>query len=166
MTRNAPPPMICGVCHRPIEQIVTYDNGKREVLEYHHSVLVPGMTPHETVPVLLEDFLDQVSICDACGRPNPTWEFPVADFEVPIGLMPSGIFESYYSVENWYTCQPCRDDVMADRWPALALRWLEYHPDIMSVAPRQRRAYRRFLEQMHAGFRANRQGDPWLIGSR
>ncbi len=90
-----------------------------------------------------------MSLCDVCSAPNPTWEYPAADFAVP----PISV-----SVGAWLCCDSCAALIERRDPEGLAVRAVDAllvsNPDLT----RDREWCLRMARQIHADFWQARTG--------
>lgn len=117
-TRFAPS-AICANCRRrliPNEQ----RDGDGNVLTYtyEHPRQLAGVDCTKVEPLLFdgEDRApDQVSVCDFCGIPGVSWDYPAEAFMCPGD--PIFMFSG-----AWTACDACHADIEVERWGTMALR--------------------------------------------
>jgi hypothetical protein len=151
------PHAICATCRRPLNSSENLDAGGNIVsVEYSHPYEPPGTECHNLViEIVGEDgTLDQISLCDFCSAPGPTWRFPASShFMVgdPVvtddGTKVEGVVD-----DDWMACDDCHTDVEGQDWAAIASRYIARFPgDGVS---------RSFFISTYEAFAANRAGPP------
>ena len=152
-----PEPMICRICRRPLDAF-SADAADPTSVQYLHPT-VPGLDPgdHEPDPIPRDPGLSLVSACDFCTSPGASWVYPCEPFVSAQLVRPdTGSALELRSSDPWAACDRCHEDIQLDRWHDISARAAESRPPGMS-----RDVYRRLVEDLHAGFRRHRRGEPY-----
>jgi len=67
------------------------------------------------------DARPEQEVCDFCGAPNPTWDYPAADFDFTTPLVDGGKVVQR-STGSWGACEACSACIERDDYEALAQR--------------------------------------------
>ena len=125
---------VCATCRR---RLIPYEDvdasGSVTGTGWHHPQMVPGVECNKLVPILFDGddrAPDQVSVCDFCGVPGISWDYPAESFMCPGD-------PTYSFTGAWTACEACHRDIEERRWEAMARRQCEVFgmdPDAVAVA--------------------------------
>lgn len=94
--------------------------------------------------------------CDFCSAPDPPWTHPSADFVMED--------EGWGSADNaWSACETCHALIMAEERDKLVSRAVRtfFTTQQIPMDARLMQEVRKKVRRMHAGFWANRNGEPY-----
>ena len=162
MTFIAPQAMICGNCHRPLEE---FTDAAGNSLHYQHSAGIAGGAKCPGVaPVPRTGAQHTLTLCDFCVWPGPTWRYPVISFKSAVKIFQPerNRMVSPQSHGDWLACEDCHADIEANRWEAILDRYGRN-----STLPREaRRKGRKDVARYHQEFRHHKTGPatPYIDG--
>ena len=97
-------------------------------------------------------------LCDLCGKPHPTWNYPADDFLVVM----HGVVISR-SVSYWAACDGCHRILEAGDTEALAIRCLDQYLGEHTEDSMDLDSILAIVHEVHAQFYAHRTGPPKLL---
>lgn len=110
----------CAICSRVLEAYRDADTG--ELFWDHTGMDRADGVNHKAQPVPYSLLGGEDAVrrrCDFCGKYDPAWALPVADFSMPDRFGPG---KDWGSTEDWMACDECAKLIASSDWNDLLLR--------------------------------------------